>query len=145
MHAAFTAGLVHLVDAKDPGNPNPSKSLNMLRLLVSSLYKMNIAWFWCNRSIMVIESLAEQWGVGLRDEGQAQQIDEESQRSFERYNLLVQGSYPTDAAQERGVFSQPTSENTLEGMGFFDFGLDLDFFDLGRLYDDFCVPEGQIT
>ncbi|KEQ83528.1 hypothetical protein M438DRAFT_346475 [Aureobasidium pullulans EXF-150] len=145
VHAAFTAGLVHLVDAKDPGNPNPSKSLNMLRLLVSSLYKMNIAWFWCNRSIMVIESLTEQWGVGLRDKGQAQQIDEESQRSFERYKLLVQGSYPTDATRERGVFSQPTSENTLEGMGFFDFGLDLDFFDLGRLYDDFCVPEGQNT
>lgn len=117
----------------------------MLRLLVSSLYKMNIAWFWCNRSIMVIESLAEQWGVRLREEGQAQQVDEESQRSFERYTLLVQGSIPTNATQRPDGLPQLTSEDTLKSMGFFDFGLDLDLFDLGRLYDDFCIPEGQNT
>lgn len=133
---------MHLVDTRDSQSPEFKKSFSMLRLLVNSLYKMNIAWFWCNRSIMVIESLAEQWGVELQEEGQAQQVDEKSRHSFERYKLLAQGSSPVHATVQWQAHLQPISEDGSGSLN--DFGLDLDLFDLGRLYDEFCVPEEQI-
>lgn len=133
---------MHLVDLRDPQGPNLKKSLNMLRLLVGSLYKMNIAWFWCNRSIMVIESLAEQWGVCLQEEGQAQQVDEKSRHSFEQYKLLAQDPSSVHATSQWHASIQPPYENASESMNILDFGLDLDLFDVGGLYDDFCVPGG---
>jgi hypothetical protein len=144
VHAAFTAGLVHLVDMKDPHNSNSKKSSDMLRLLVNSLYKMNLAWFWCNRSIMVIESLAEHWGVGLREEGQTQHVNEESLRSFERYKLLAHVSNPLYSTRDQEHFQPSTSENASKSTSSSVFGLDLEFFDLRQLYDDFCVPDGQM-
>ena len=140
VHAAFTAGIVHLVDAKDPQNPNPNKSTNMLRLLVRSLYKMNIAWFWCNRSIMVIESLAEQLALDLWQGRKDQQVDEASRCSFEKYKQLAKNRAPDSTTPGLSVDADPAAEEfCAQSMGFFDFGLDLDLFDVERFHDEIHV------
>ena len=52
---------------------------------------MNVTWFWCNRSIRVIESLAIERGVDIWGAGMAQDIDVAQFLSLQRYNDVVMG------------------------------------------------------
>jgi hypothetical protein len=52
---------------------------------------MNVTWFWCNRSIRVIESLAIERGVDIWGAGMAQEIDVAHFLSLQRYNDVVMG------------------------------------------------------
>jgi len=52
---------------------------------------MNVTWFWCNRSIRVIESLAVERGVDLWGIGLMQEIDVAHFLSLQRYNDGVMG------------------------------------------------------
>jgi hypothetical protein len=47
---------------------------------------MNVTWFWCNRSIRVIESLAFERRVDIWGAGMAQEIDVAHFLSLQRYN-----------------------------------------------------------
>jgi hypothetical protein len=52
---------------------------------------MNVTWFWCNRSIIVIENLAVERGVDLWGTGMAQEIDVAHFLSLQRYNDNIMG------------------------------------------------------
>jgi len=48
---------------------------------------MNVNWNWANRSIRAILSLAREWDIGIWAHGLSQEINEESRRQFERYEM----------------------------------------------------------
>jgi hypothetical protein len=93
VHAAFTAAVIHLYNAASGPHHEDDReaSLRCCRALVKSLYEMNVTWFWCNRSIRVIESLAVECGVDLWGSGMAQEIDAAHFLSLQRYNEGVVG------------------------------------------------------
>jgi hypothetical protein len=95
VHAAFTAAVIHLYNAaaSDSHHDDDDReaSLRCCRALVKSLYEMNVTWFWCNRSIRVIESLAVERGVDLWGSGMAQEIGAAHFLSLQRYNKGVVG------------------------------------------------------
>ena len=91
VHAAFTAAVIHVYNASDPQHDDQEGSLRCCRALVKSLYEMNVTWFWCNRSIRVIESLAVARGVDIWGTGMAQEIDVAHFLSLQRYNDNVMG------------------------------------------------------
>ena len=61
---------------------------------------MNVTWFWCNRSIRVIESLAIERGVDIWGAGMAQEIDVAHFLSLQRYNDVVVGGVEADDGAE---------------------------------------------
>jgi hypothetical protein len=66
-------------------NTDRGKSLHWCKTLVKSLYEMNVTWFWCNRSIRVIETLAAERGVDLWSSGLAKTVDPVHFASLERH------------------------------------------------------------
>ncbi|PVH71472.1 hypothetical protein DL98DRAFT_471585 [Cadophora sp. DSE1049] len=85
VHAAFTAAVIHLFNISDPENISADKSLQCAKILIKSLYEMNITWFWCNRSIRVIESLAADLKIDLWGTGLVHEIETVHILSLERY------------------------------------------------------------
>lgn len=61
---------------------------------------MNITWFWCNRSIRVIESLADDLKIDIWGSGMLQKIDPVHIMSLERYkgNNQNPADVPLDGA-----------------------------------------------
>jgi len=103
VHAAFTAAVIHVYNAGDPHHDDRECSLRCCRALVKSLYEMNVTWFWCNRSIRVIESLAAERGVDLWGSGMAQEIDAAHFLSLQRYNDGVMGVDESGVGAEVGL------------------------------------------
>lgn len=88
---------------------------------------MNVNWNWANRSIRAILSLAREWEIDIWAHGLAQEINEESRRQFERYemdDLVVfhdQGSegsfehvYSLDDIFESWTYDQCFGESSLD-------------------------------
>ncbi|KAF5690916.1 pathway-specific regulatory nit-4 [Fusarium circinatum] len=87
VHPAFTAAIIHLLHIKSSGNNGRSEVMRCLYICVKSLYEMNVNWNWANRSIRAILSLAREWDIDIWAHGLAQEINEESRRQFERYEM----------------------------------------------------------
>ncbi|EXL96025.1 fungal-specific transcription factor domain-containing protein [Fusarium oxysporum II5] len=87
VHPAFTAAIIHLLHIKSTGNNGRSEAMRCLYICVKSLYEMNVNWNWANRSIRAILSLAREWDIDIWAHGLAQEINEESRRQFERYEM----------------------------------------------------------
>ncbi|KAF5711727.1 Nit-4-like protein [Fusarium globosum] len=127
VHPAFTAAIIHLLHIKSTGNYGRSEAMRCLYICVKSLYEMNVNWNWANRSIRAILSLAREWEIDIWAHGLAQEINEESRRQFERYemdDLVVfhdQGSegsfehvYSLDDIFESWTYDQCFGESSLD-------------------------------
>ncbi|KAF5560755.1 pathway-specific regulatory nit-4 [Fusarium phyllophilum] len=127
VHPAFTAAIIHLLHIKSTGNSGRSEAMRCLYICVKSLYEMNVNWNCANRSIRAILSLAREWEIDIWAHGLAQEINEESRRQFERYemdDLVVfhdQGSegsfehvYSLDDIFESWTYDQCFGESSLD-------------------------------
>ncbi|KAL3419467.1 nitrogen assimilation transcription factor nit-4 [Phlyctema vagabunda] len=109
VHPAFTAAVIHLGDLKSVANPSQSKIMPKLQILVKSLYDMNIAWSWSNRSIRGLEALAKEWKINIWSGGMRDEISTASLLSFQRYmtgevyNSRDQIAVPPESANQGAV------------------------------------------
>ncbi|RDW87945.1 hypothetical protein BP5796_03639 [Coleophoma crateriformis] len=85
VHPAYTAAVIHMADIKNAKDITRSKTMKQLQVLVKSLYDMNIAWSWSNRSIRAMETLAKEWNIDLWTGNLKKEVSQESFDSFQRY------------------------------------------------------------
>jgi hypothetical protein len=62
---AFTAAIIHLIDAKPENRPCQQQAIQGLGTCMSALQEMTATWgAWSYKALQAIRAIAQKWGLG---------------------------------------------------------------------------------
>lgn len=109
VHCAFTAAIIHLVDATSCDDVLRKKALRRLHTCLVSLHEMSTAWAWSKRSILALHLLAKEWNVDDKILGRDAPSTEDLERSVESIGETV-----AEPDGEGGLELSPEHDETLD-------------------------------
>lgn len=138
VHNAFTAAVIHLIDALPGGQPPlRSEALRYLRICIDSLQEMSSTWCsWSMRALRSIRRLAQEWKLDAAELGTSG-VSSSGKEDLDETETGVQ----INAVPEMGGLSVPPLEEQAQMNGGYT-GNGGDFLDFSALPP---APEDGLT